>query len=150
MKGWAAGRAGRVLTEHGLPDHCVNAAGDVVLGGRPGPDRYWRVGIADPRTPGALLGAVDAGGADAASGRWPPPASPNGGCTSAIRGTGGRADGVLSATVVGADPAVADGLATALVVAGPAAPDCSTGGAGSAGGAACSAPRGPCTTPTGS
>jgi thiamine biosynthesis lipoprotein ApbE len=29
---------------------------------------------------------------------------------------------VLSATVVGPDPAVADGLATALVAAGPAAP----------------------------
>ncbi len=121
VKGWAADRASRVLTEHGLPDHCVNAAGDVVLGGRPGAGRSWRIGIADPRSPGALLGAVDPAALDDARAV----------ATSGVaeRGLhirdprdGRRADGVLSATVVGADPAVADGLATGLVVAGPAAP----------------------------
>jgi thiamine biosynthesis lipoprotein len=120
VKGWAAERAGRALLEHGVADHCVNAAGDVVLSGRPSPDRHWTVGIADPRRPGALLGTVDTGarGARAVA-------------TSGIAERGrhirdprdGRsADCVLSATIVGSDLTLADGLATALVVAGPHAP----------------------------
>lgn len=120
VKGWAAARAGRVLTERGLPDHCVNAAGDLALGGRPEAGRNWRVGIADPRTPGSLLGVVDA------------PAGVPAVATSGVgeRGrhvvdprSGNSADGVLSATVVGPDPSIADGLATALVAAGRDAPD---------------------------
>ena len=121
VKGWAAERASRALLEHGLVDHCVNAAGDVVFNGRPDPDRHWLVGIADPRHPGALLGAVDT---DALRARAV--------ATSGIAERGRHirdprdargADGVLSATVIGTDPAIADGLATALVVAGPAAPE---------------------------
>jgi thiamine biosynthesis lipoprotein len=117
VKGWAAERAGRALLERGVTDHCVNAAGDVVLSGRPAPDRHWTVGIADPRRPGALLGVVDTGGlgarAVATSGiaeRGPHIRDPR---------DGRSADGVLSATIVGADLTLADGLATALVVAGP-------------------------------
>lgn len=121
VKGWAAECASRALREHGLVDHCVNAAGDVVLSGRPDPDRHWLVGIADPHHAGALLGAVDTGALNARTV-----------ATSGIaeRGRhirdprdGSGADGVVSATVVGSDPAIADGLATALVVAGTAAPE---------------------------
>jgi FAD:protein FMN transferase len=120
VKGWAAARAGRVLGERGLPDHCVNAAGDLALGGRPAVGRPWRVGVADPRTPGSLLGVVEvAPGVRAVA-------------TSGVgeRGrhvvdprSGKPAGDVLSATVVGPDPAVADGLATALVAAGRGAAD---------------------------
>lgn len=121
VKGWAAELASRTLLEHGLIDHSVNAAGDVVLSGRPEPDRHWVVGIAHPGRAGALLGAIDTGALEAR--------------TVATSGIGERghhirdprdgrsADSVLSATVAGADPAIADGLATALVVAGPAAPE---------------------------
>ncbi len=50
VKGWAAERAARVLTDAGFTNWCVNAGGDVVASGRPsGGDRAWRVGIADPR-----------------------------------------------------------------------------------------------------
>ena len=119
VKGWTAARASRVLTERGLPDHCVNAAGDLAIGGRPEAGRNWRVGVTDPRTPGSLLGVVDAAAGDQAV------------ATSGVgeRGrhvvdprSGDPADGVLSATVVGPDPVIADGLATALVAAGRAAP----------------------------
>lgn len=126
VKGWAAGRAGRLLSALGAVDHCVNAAGDLALAGRPAPGHGWRVGIADPRAPGALLGAVGSvdGFPVGAGGRgWAV-------ATSGIaeRGrhvvdprTGRPATGLLSATVVGPDPALADGLATALLAAGPAA-----------------------------
>ena len=121
VKGWAAQRAGRLLSDRGLVDHCVNAAGDVVLGGCPLGEPDWRVGIADPRVPETLLGIVAAGG-------------PTGIRAVATSGTGERGahihdprtgepvTSVLSATVVGPDAAVADGLATALVAAGSAAP----------------------------
>jgi thiamine biosynthesis lipoprotein len=120
VKGWAAERAGRLLTARGFPDHCVNAAGDVVVAGRPAHDHRWRIGIADPRRSGSLLGAVtapDAGTfAVASSG-------------TAERGrhirdprTGAPAGAVLAATVAGPVLALADGLATALVAAGEAGP----------------------------
>lgn len=118
VKGWAAREAGRLLTGHGAADHCVNAAGDIALSGRPAAGRPWRVGLADPRAPGALLGAIDADGVRAVA-------------TSGI-GERGRhvidpgnrrpATGLLAATVVGRDAALADALATGLVAAGRAAP----------------------------
>ena len=37
VKGWAAQQASDVLMAHGLPDHVVNAAGDVVVSGQLGP-----------------------------------------------------------------------------------------------------------------
>ena len=120
VKGWAAARASQALIEHGLVDHCVNAAGDVVLSGRPDRDRHWRVGIADPQQPGALLGVVDTGALRGARAVATSGVAEQGLHIRDPR-DGRRADSVLSATVVGADPAIADGLATALVVAGPAA-----------------------------
>jgi hypothetical protein len=33
VKGWAAGQASHVLLEHGVTNHCVNAAGDLALAG---------------------------------------------------------------------------------------------------------------------
>lgn len=130
VKGWAAGRASRLLLGYGVTDHCVNAAGDIALAGQPAAGRGWRVGIADPRTPGALLGAVDPGGAGA-GGCAEQPASGRAVATSGVGERGphvldphiGRpATGLLSATVLGPDPALADALATALIAAGQSAP----------------------------
>jgi len=120
VKGWAAERASWLLTATGFGSHCVNAAGDLALAGRPAAGRVWRIGISDPREDGALLGVVEApaGGAFAVA-------------TSGVaeRGrhildprTGRPAEAVLSATVAGPVLSLADGLATALVAAGPAAP----------------------------
>lgn len=122
VKGWAARRASQVLSGRGVPDHCVNAAGDVALAGRPDADREWQVGIADPRTPQALLGIVAAGGA---TGIWAVATSGTGerGAHVLDPRTGRPVTAVLSATVAGPDAAVADGLATALVASGAAAPD---------------------------
>jgi thiamine biosynthesis lipoprotein len=120
VKGWAAERAGRVLSAAGLANHCVNAAGDVALAGRPAEDRGWGIGITDPRRAGALLGVVEA-----------PACETFAVATSGIaeRGrhirdprTGRAVESVLSATVAGPVLSLADGLATALVAAGPAAP----------------------------
>ena len=120
VKGWAAERAGRELSAAGLVNHCVNAAGDVALAGGPSEDRGWGIGITDPRRAGALLGVVEA-----------PAGETFAVATSGIaeRGrhirdprTGRAVDSVLSATVAGPVLSLADGLATALVAAGPAAP----------------------------
>ncbi|MFE4588117.1 FAD:protein FMN transferase [Streptomyces laurentii] len=113
VKGWAAERAWRVLREAGATDACVNAGGDVRVGGAPGPEGDWRTGIADPRRPGRLL-AVVAGRdhAVATSG-------------TAERGahvvdprTGAPATGLLAATVTGPELLWADVLATAALVLG--------------------------------
>jgi thiamine biosynthesis lipoprotein len=116
VKGWAAERAGGLLSARGFTDHCVNAAGDVAVAGRPGHDRGWRIGVADPRRPGALLGVVAA----PATGAFAVASS-----GLAERGrhildprTGRAADAVLAATVAGPVLSLADGLATALVAAG--------------------------------
>lgn len=64
VKGWAAQRASDLLVAHGLPDHVVNAAGDLVVSGSSDPRlagsrSAWRVGIADPATAGAFAGVVE-------------------------------------------------------------------------------------------
>ena len=62
VKGWAAQQASDILVSRGLPDHVVNAAGDIVVSGQaaPGdPACPWRVGISDPHRAGALVGVVD-------------------------------------------------------------------------------------------
>ncbi|MCU1671220.1 MAG: ApbE family lipoprotein [Blastococcus sp.] len=120
VKGWAAERASRLLAASGFPDHCVNAAGDITVGGRAAEDRNWRIGVSDPRENGALLGVIEA-----------PTCHAFAVATSGLaeRGlhirdprTGRPADAVLAATVAGPVLSLADGLATALVAAGIEAP----------------------------
>jgi thiamine biosynthesis lipoprotein len=151
VKGWAAGEVSALLSRSGARDHLVNAAGDIVLSGRPdgtrnergsnsGPDRgrgtcpalpSWQVGLSDPEHPGRLLGAV----ALPAGGRWAVATS-----GSAERGVhiinpriGRPAGEVSSATVIVDEQdaptsgvadlgAVADACATALVAAEREAP----------------------------
>lgn len=120
VKGWAAGRAGQVLRAHGLADHCVNAAGDVALGGRPPGEPAWRVGVVDPRSSQALLGIIPAGGSTGDGAVATSGIAERGAHVRDPR-SGEPVTSVLSATVVGPDPAVADGLATALVAAGATA-----------------------------
>jgi len=118
VKGWAAERAARThllpLTElDGILAVGLNAGGDVQAFSAPEADWTWRIGIADPRHPGAVLATVELrDGAVATSG-------------TAERGThiidprtGDRAVDVISSTVVADGLTDADAWATVGVVAG--------------------------------
>jgi thiamine biosynthesis lipoprotein len=115
VKGWAVGQAAERLRVAGATCFSIDAGGDVYVAGAPDDGAPgWRVGIQHP-TDRARVAAVllvrDA--AVATSGRYE-------------RGdhvydprSGRPAVDLVAATVVGADPAVADAFATAVVVLGP-------------------------------
>jgi len=130
VKGWAAQQASDVLVALGLPDHAVNAAGDVVLSGRPDPaepDARWRVGISDPHRSQALVGVVEL---DQSAARWAVATSGAAERGAHVRDphTGASPISIASATAVTSldtfeeGGAVADAYATALVAAGGRAP----------------------------
>jgi thiamine biosynthesis lipoprotein len=64
VKGWATERAARALLAAGASGVSVNGGGDVQMFGAPGPERPWRVGIADPLRPGGLAAVISAAGVD--------------------------------------------------------------------------------------
>jgi len=64
VKGWSTERVARLLAAAGASGVSVNGGGDVQLYGVPGPQRPWRVGVADPLRPGSLAAVVSAAGAD--------------------------------------------------------------------------------------
>ena len=118
VKGWAIERAASLLaalTEH---DFCLNVGGDVTVGCARADAEPWRVGVEDPRQPGALLGVLERrGGGVATSG-------------TAARGAhlvdprdGSRPTALMSVTVVGPSVMWADVLATAAFVRGADAAD---------------------------
>ncbi|MCO5973486.1 FAD:protein FMN transferase [Actinoallomurus soli] len=118
VKGWAIERAGSMLRAAGAPNHSVNGGGDIQLSGGPEPGRPWRVGIADPLSPGSVATVV--AGRDMA-------VATSG---TAERGahildprTGRPADGLAAVTVVGPSVTLADAYATAAFVMGDAARD---------------------------
>ncbi|MFI9153292.1 FAD:protein FMN transferase [Streptomyces sp. NPDC053367] len=63
VKGWAAERAARLVWDAGATGVSVNGGGDVQVLGAAGPDRPWRVGVADPLRPGGLAAVVSSAGA---------------------------------------------------------------------------------------
>jgi FAD:protein FMN transferase len=126
VKGWALERAVDLLTAAGVTRLCINAGGDVVVRSRAADrDEPWRVGIQHPWERGKVADVVVvANGAVATSGR-------------AERGdhvidprTLRPARGLISATVVTSDLAIADALATAAVACGTLAVPWLTGRAG--------------------
>lgn len=119
VKGWAVERAHRehlaVLPERtGSVVACgLNAGGDMQLSSSEESGWCWRVGIADPFRPGAVLGVVEVtDGAVATSG-----IAEKGDHIRDPR-TGAAATTIASATVVAASLTTADVWATAAVVAG--------------------------------
>ncbi|GAA1694989.1 FAD:protein FMN transferase [Microbacterium sediminicola] len=118
VKGWAVERAARrhlarVLSFPGASAVGINAGGDMRLFTADDSDWVWRVGIADPHHPGALVATVEVrNGAVATSG-------------TAERGshivdprTGGKATRIASATVVADSLTEADLWATVAAVSG--------------------------------
>jgi thiamine biosynthesis lipoprotein len=117
VKGWAADRAAAVLERAEGHAYCLNAGGDVVVGGRDAGDiradggRCWRIGIEDPRDRSRIAEVVELSrGAVATSG-------------TAARGrhlvdpvTGQAVTGDGSVSVVGSTLTWADVWATALFV----------------------------------
>jgi thiamine biosynthesis lipoprotein len=64
VKGWAADRAASRLEELSGASYCLNAGGDVVVGGTAGeggdgPGALWRVGIEDPRDRSRIAEVVE-------------------------------------------------------------------------------------------
>jgi thiamine biosynthesis lipoprotein len=113
VKGWAAERASAYLVGIGLPDHCINAAGDVRLHGHPAPDRGWVTGISHPLLAGKLIAIVEADDVGIATSgqaeRGPHIVDPR---------SGTLATTAASATVIGPDLGRADAYATAAVSLG--------------------------------
>ena len=111
VKGWAVRRASELLEAAGIGTYLINAGGDVLA--RSNSARVWRIGLQHPIHPGSIAGTVTAGNlAVATSGSY-------------ARGqhiidpvAGRAASGVLSATVVGPDIAIADAFATAVCAMG--------------------------------
>lgn len=113
VKGWALDHAAGLLRAEGIRNFTINAGGDVITRGRPGPDLLWRVGIQHPwhrLQVAAVVGGTDL--AVATSGRYERGEhiiDPN---------TGLPATGLTSVSVIADDLAMADGYATAAVVLG--------------------------------
>lgn len=111
VKGWAAARAALVLDDVPGIAYCLNAGGDVVVGGRE--PRPWRIGIEDPRDRSRVVHVVERStGAVSTSG-------------TAARGAhlvdprdGSHPASLLAVTVVGESLMWSDVLATAAFVRG--------------------------------
>jgi len=121
-KGWAVDVAASVLVEAGARSAIVDAGGDLRLIGGKGEGVPWKIGVQDPRDPGALLLTLDlAGTAVATSGDYERFFERDG-----VRyhhvldpATGRPAPGCRSVTVVAPTAQEADACATAAFVLGP-------------------------------
>ncbi|MBT8226468.1 MAG: FAD:protein FMN transferase [Dactylosporangium sp.] len=117
VKGWAAERAAgwlRALPRRGF---CLNAGGDIVVGGSgPREGEPWTIGIEDPLDTGHLVATVSVpGGAVATSG------GTHRGGHIVVPSTGVPAGELLTATVTGPSLMWADVFATAAVARGAGA-----------------------------
>lgn len=124
VKGWAVGRALRLLHQAGVPAALVNGGGDLAAFGMPGPGRCWRAGIRHPWRATGLAAVVEVHGAVATS------ASYERGAHLVDPHTGQPGCQAASATVTGPSLAQADALATGLAVGGDAALEVISGLAG--------------------
>ncbi|MFC9354745.1 FAD:protein FMN transferase [Arthrobacter sp. NPDC057013] len=122
VKGHAIREAGTSLLALGMAHWCLNAGGDVLVSGSPGPgtDVPWRAGIVDPADRRTLLAGFPLGGGETADGGTR--------VALATSGSAERGDHIWSATagtveflqvsVAAADAVTADVLATAIVAGG--------------------------------
>ena len=114
VKGWSVQRAARLLDCRGVMDYCINAGGDVAVGGVSHDGTPWRVGVRHPTDPTAVAFVLEGSGpmAVATSGSY------ERGAHIVDPRTGRPTSGASSATVVGPDIADADAYATVLFLMG--------------------------------
>jgi len=113
VKGWAADNCAEILLEAGAEHVQVNAAGDLSLRGGFMPEQPWSIGVVNPDNRLEILQTFEiTDGAIATSGTY------ERGAHISDPHTGMIAIGAKSATVIGPNGAIADALATALMVAG--------------------------------
>jgi len=117
VKGWAAQRALRALTQHGIRHAVVSAAGDLaVTGNASGLDdgSGWRVGVLDPADSARVFDSLRVTGTGVATS-----ASYERGPLAIDPDTRQPVQRLASATVVSPDLALADAYATAAMAHGP-------------------------------
>ena len=113
VKGWAADNCAEILLAAGADHIQVNAAGDLALRGGFTTGQPWSIGVVNPDNRLEILQTFEIShGAIATSGTYERGAHINDPHTGMI------AIGAKSATVIGPNGAIADALATALMVAG--------------------------------
>ena len=113
VKGWAAERAAGALERAGLQHWCFSVGGDLLVRGRPSPDRPWKVAIADPFQAGHVLASFELVDAAAAT------SGTNERGLHLWDGRAGRpATELASLTVVGPHLTWADAFATAAFALG--------------------------------
>jgi thiamine biosynthesis lipoprotein len=113
VKGWAADNCAEILISAGADHVQVNAAGDLALRGGFTPELPWSIGVVNPDNRLEILQTFEIiDGSIATSGTYERGAHINDPHTGMI------AIGAKSATVIGPDGAIADALATAIMVAG--------------------------------
>lgn len=123
-KGYALDRVRGILRAHGVRSAYLDLGGEVATIGHPPDAPYWRIGIRDPRRPGAVVGTLELGeGAVSTSGDGEQFVIADGTRFGHIFDprTGAPARALVSATVVAASATRADALSTAAVVLGPTA-----------------------------
>jgi thiamine biosynthesis lipoprotein len=116
VKGWSVERACELLRAAGAVNHLVDVGGDIQTSGRPGPGRFWQIGIRHPFQPAAVccvLAGTDL--AIATSGTY------ERGLHVINPRTGGLAGELRSVTVVGRDLGQTDAYATAALAMGRSA-----------------------------
>ena len=114
VKGWAIAEVAQLFIGRGFANFCVEAGGDISVGGHNEHLTPWRVGIRHPKQQGKLIKVLSlTDGAVATSGTYERGAhiyDPH---------TGQFATAMLSLSVVGPDIIEADVLATAAFAMGP-------------------------------
>jgi thiamine biosynthesis lipoprotein len=118
VKGWSVQRASEMLTAAGVPNHLVDAGGDIQTRHRLAPRRSWEVGVRHPwereKVAWVLAGTDLAVATSGTYERGHHVINPR---------TGAPARALISVTVVGRDLADADAYATAALAMGTAAMD---------------------------
>ena len=119
-KGFAIDLAARELSQ--FDGFCVEAGGDLFVGGRGPQGENWQIGVQHPREPGAVFCVINVSNqAVCTSGDYERPAPDGVGHHLIDPRTGRSPDVLVSATAIAPTAFLADGLSTTALVLGPTA-----------------------------